>query len=459
MESKAHDGTPTTAARRAKAVTARVALLAVLALACAAVPAAAARADGGRHVSALTRNVYLGTGLTNREAATTFPDFVDAVSQDWANVVANDFPRRAKAATEIQFSPLPDVVGLQEVSLWRDQLVSDAVQGNRTPNATHVVYDFLPILQAELAARGIPYTAVSTSTNADAEAPRTNPASPTGFTDVRVTDRDVTSGARVSPRASRTRMTGATRRSSRCPRSPGPCRSRAAGRQSTMRSPARPCGSSTRTSKPRPSRPPHRCRSPKAPRRWRSSVPAPTQSSPSATSTPRPTDRRRRHYGESHRRWPQGCLEGHSRREPGPHLLPGRAARQPQAAERAHRPRPDQGPVENAPRFPHRRAAVPALAATAVGVGPLRRRRLPQARLTRPRRELGFEAAGTGSLMLRLTAAECTGPAAASPWSSPSWQHPRQHPDRPIASECVRGSRTFWTLWTDRTDMTPGLPG
>ena len=153
-----------------------MALLAVLALACAFVPAAAARADGGRHVSALTRNVYLGTGLTNLGTATTFPEFVDAVSQDWANVVANDFPRRAKAlATEIQLTR-PDVVGLQEVSLWRDQLVSDVVQGNPTPNATHVVYDFLSILQGELAARGIPYTAVSTSTNADAEAPRTNPA-------------------------------------------------------------------------------------------------------------------------------------------------------------------------------------------------------------------------------------------------------------------------------------------
>ncbi|HVP01386.1 MAG TPA: endonuclease/exonuclease/phosphatase family protein [Solirubrobacteraceae bacterium] len=177
--------------RLSTGVRARVLLCAFAAVAAALIPASAAQAGGGRHVSVLTRNIYLGTGLTNVVGAQTFPEFVQAVSQDWSNVVATDFPRRAKAlATEIQLTH-PDVVGLQEVSLWRDQLVSDTVQGVSTPNATNVVYDFLGILQGELASRGIPYTAVSTSVNADVEAPRINPASPDGFTDVRLTDRDV----------------------------------------------------------------------------------------------------------------------------------------------------------------------------------------------------------------------------------------------------------------------------
>jgi endonuclease/exonuclease/phosphatase family metal-dependent hydrolase len=177
--------------RLSRALRLRAALLVIVAVGWSFVPAAAAREVGGHHVGVLTRNLYLGSGLTNIVAATTFDDFVGAVSQDWANVVANDFSRRAEAlATEIQLTR-PDVVGLQEVSLFRDQFVSDIVLGNTTPNATNVVYDYLSILQDELAARGVPYTAVSTSTNADVEAPRVNPESPDGFTDVRLTDRDV----------------------------------------------------------------------------------------------------------------------------------------------------------------------------------------------------------------------------------------------------------------------------
>jgi endonuclease/exonuclease/phosphatase family metal-dependent hydrolase len=145
----------------------------------------------GPKLTAMTRNLYLGTGLDNTLAASNFAEFVQAVSQDWAHVVATDFPTRAKALAAEILRAKPDVVGLQEVSLWRDQTVSDIVTGTTGPNATHVVYDFLAILQAALTAGGTPYTAVSTSTNADIEAPRLNSASPNGFTDVRITDRDV----------------------------------------------------------------------------------------------------------------------------------------------------------------------------------------------------------------------------------------------------------------------------
>ena len=60
-------------------------------------------------------------------AASNFDEFVQAVSQDWAHVVATDFPTRAKALAAEILRAKPDVVGLQEVSLWRDQDVSDIV--------------------------------------------------------------------------------------------------------------------------------------------------------------------------------------------------------------------------------------------------------------------------------------------------------------------------------------------
>jgi endonuclease/exonuclease/phosphatase family metal-dependent hydrolase len=145
----------------------------------------------GPKLTVMTRNLYLGTGLDNTLAASDFAEFVQAVSQDWAHVVATDFPTRAKALAAEILRAKPDVVGLQEVSLWRDQELSDIVTGTTGPNAANVVYDFLAILQAELVAGGTPYTAVSTSTNADIEAPRLNSESPNGFTDVRITDRDV----------------------------------------------------------------------------------------------------------------------------------------------------------------------------------------------------------------------------------------------------------------------------
>jgi endonuclease/exonuclease/phosphatase family metal-dependent hydrolase len=177
-------------------------LVFLVAVVAAVVPAGAARASeasggpGSRpEISVMTRNLYLGTGLTNLVTAVTLPQLIAASTQDWANVVATDFPARARALAEEIRRARPDVIGLQEVSLWRDQSPSDilgpdgALIGARTPNATHVVYDFLATLRAQLAARGIPYVPVSTSVNADAESPRA--AAGGGFTDVRLTDRDV----------------------------------------------------------------------------------------------------------------------------------------------------------------------------------------------------------------------------------------------------------------------------
>lgn len=171
-------------------------LVLLLAVVAALAPAASAQAsdDGRPELTVMTRNLYLGSDLTNTVTATSLPALVAAVTQDWASVVATKFPRRASdLADEIQ-KARPDVLGLQEVSLWRDQQRSNIVDsgGNQIgppmPDATHVVYDFLAILRAHLAARGLIYLPVSVSSNADVEAPR---FTGTGFSDVRLTDRDV----------------------------------------------------------------------------------------------------------------------------------------------------------------------------------------------------------------------------------------------------------------------------
>ena len=170
---------------------ASVLLTAALAIAALAAPVAAQAASGG-DVRVMTRNLYLGTGLTNLPG-TSGITFITNVTTDYGNVVANDFPSRAQAlAAEIQ-AKQPDVVGLQEVSTWRTGF-PDSLLGNPTPNAPTVTYDFLDSL---LQALGGDYTLVTKQENADVEAPRFDPSSPytfipgaPGLYDTRLTDAD-----------------------------------------------------------------------------------------------------------------------------------------------------------------------------------------------------------------------------------------------------------------------------
>jgi endonuclease/exonuclease/phosphatase family metal-dependent hydrolase len=156
-------------------------LLGLMMLVAALAPAAA---SAGPEVKVMTRNIYLGTGLTNVITATDQASFIGAVTQDVQNVLATNFPVRAGALADEIKSNKPDLVGLQEVSLWRTQNPSDFFG----PNAGDPFLDFLTILQANLAAKGLNYNVVSTSTNADVEAPFFNG---TGYQDIRLTDRDV----------------------------------------------------------------------------------------------------------------------------------------------------------------------------------------------------------------------------------------------------------------------------
>jgi endonuclease/exonuclease/phosphatase family metal-dependent hydrolase len=80
----------------------------------------------------------------------------------------------------------PDVVALQEVTLWRDQVPGDS-RAHPAPDATHVALDYLAVLLGALRARGLPYTAAVTSSDADLEFPRVDPSGPV---DLRLTDRD-----------------------------------------------------------------------------------------------------------------------------------------------------------------------------------------------------------------------------------------------------------------------------
>src|SRR4051794_7518434 len=163
-------------------------VLAATLTACVAGAREAAPAHANPQITVMTRNLYVGTGVGDVFAASSWSQLVAAGSRAWDTLLASDFPTRAGALADEITQAGPDVVGLQEVTLWRDQTPGD-VRTQHVPDATHVAVDFLAVLQRELRARGVPYLPVATSTGADVEFPRQ--AAGAGLVDLRLTDRDV----------------------------------------------------------------------------------------------------------------------------------------------------------------------------------------------------------------------------------------------------------------------------
>jgi endonuclease/exonuclease/phosphatase family metal-dependent hydrolase len=160
-------------------VTAGLILVAPLAV----VPATASAAPApARELTVMSRNLYLGADLNPAAQATSIPALLGAVATIYGHVLFTDFPARAGAlAAEIDAAD-PDLIGLQEVSLW-------SVTGP-TPAPG---LDFLAILQAQLAARGLSYAVAATSWNADiGPLPLVAPCGgEIGACTIRMQDRDV----------------------------------------------------------------------------------------------------------------------------------------------------------------------------------------------------------------------------------------------------------------------------
>lgn len=117
----------------------------------------------------MTRNLYLGADLTPALGALTCtpqPNCALAANLSvWNQVVATNFPERAKRlAKEIDDND-PYIIGLQEVALWRSGPI------DLQKNATTVDYDFLQTLLSELSARGTKYKAAVVQQEADIESP------------------------------------------------------------------------------------------------------------------------------------------------------------------------------------------------------------------------------------------------------------------------------------------------
>jgi endonuclease/exonuclease/phosphatase family metal-dependent hydrolase len=168
---------------------ARGALVCALTLALALALAPAAVADAAKpkpkptSVEVMTRNIYLGGNIFGPLAATTREEFERLAGALWAEVQHTNFPARAKLLAGEVKRTKPDLIGLQEVALWRRG--PDGVKDGATTPATQVVYDFLATLNRELKRAGLNYAVAVKRTEADIEAPID-----AGY-DVRLTMRDV----------------------------------------------------------------------------------------------------------------------------------------------------------------------------------------------------------------------------------------------------------------------------
>jgi endonuclease/exonuclease/phosphatase family metal-dependent hydrolase len=121
----------------------------------------------------MTRNMFLGADLTPAINAASIPEAIDGAGTVWNELQTTKFSERVvPLAREIKASKA-DVVGLQEVALWRKQTPSDggappiSPLAGATP-ATAVEIDFLALLKAQL---GSSYKVAVTQQEFDAELP------------------------------------------------------------------------------------------------------------------------------------------------------------------------------------------------------------------------------------------------------------------------------------------------
>ena len=115
-------------------------------------------ATAGR-VTVLTQNMYPGTNLDLVVAALASPDPADdapALGLAIQTLQETDFPARASLLADEIARVRPHAVALQEVSTFH---IAAAIAGQ------DIDLDFLPILEAALAARGLSYVAAGAGTN------------------------------------------------------------------------------------------------------------------------------------------------------------------------------------------------------------------------------------------------------------------------------------------------------
>lgn len=131
-------------------------------------PAAAQADTPPGQVKVMTRNLYLGADLTPALQASGPTQLAIAAQGIWNTIHATDFPTRAKLLAAEIAKNKPDLVGLQEVALWRADY--DSQDGPVTAGTTTEI-DFLALLMKQLKKKGVDYRVVQKQQEMDIESP------------------------------------------------------------------------------------------------------------------------------------------------------------------------------------------------------------------------------------------------------------------------------------------------
>jgi hypothetical protein len=144
--------------------------------------------EAGGVVRVAVQNLYLGADLRTLLSSRSPREIPLLVAREFANVGASRFRERARALAADLASNPPQLLGLQEVSLFRLQSPGDLLTGNPI-QAADTVLDFLRVLLEELGKEGLAYRPVASYEGMDIEVPSVDSAG--AIADIRLTDRGV----------------------------------------------------------------------------------------------------------------------------------------------------------------------------------------------------------------------------------------------------------------------------
>lgn len=137
-----------------------------LAAAIVSVPAAAPAAKPKpQKITVMSRNLFLGADLVPLAVAQPGDDFERAAGKLFDGVKATEPDARMKLVAGEIAKAKPDLVGLQEVTLWRTGPKNDGKP------ATHVEIDYLATIKKELKSLGASYRVVADQRTLDLEGP------------------------------------------------------------------------------------------------------------------------------------------------------------------------------------------------------------------------------------------------------------------------------------------------
>lgn len=138
-------------------------------------------------LTVMTYNVYLGSSIESVLSVENLLQVPTEVGNVYETFIASDFPGRATGIAASIKAHQPHLVGLQEMSLIRRQILGDRIAGGLVA-AEEVVMDFRVVLLDALRSEGLDYRLAAEVENVDVEMPMFTDE---GIVDVRLTDYDV----------------------------------------------------------------------------------------------------------------------------------------------------------------------------------------------------------------------------------------------------------------------------